>query len=213
MLKSSIIQKIFTECCIFSLLNFPTFSLPYKSGKMQTWYNAFKCFPVNQFFEKWVSFRERSIKLLLESVTCIAVTETLTCILQQKQLCPAESTTWIIAIETPSCLNTKKIVTHIFDAKTVTCINAAETSYWVIATETATCMIGTETSTNITVTESTTCIVARQPQNLHNCNRCCHLHNCYRECQLHSSNRNCHLQNWLYTETFTCRNGASQRFF
>ena len=73
MLKSSIIQKIFTECCIFSLLNFPTFSLPYKSGKMQT-YNAFKCFPVNQFFEKWVSFRERSIKLLLESVTCITET-------------------------------------------------------------------------------------------------------------------------------------------
>ena len=34
------------------------------------------------FHEKWVSVRERNIKLLLESVTYIAITETVTCILQ-----------------------------------------------------------------------------------------------------------------------------------
>ena len=49
----------------------------------------------SQFYEKWVSVRERNVKLLLESVTYIAITETVTCILQQKQLCTAESTTCI----------------------------------------------------------------------------------------------------------------------
>ena len=81
-----------------------------------------------QFYEKWVSVRERSIKLLIESVTYIAITETVTCILQEKQLCTAESTTCIVALETPTCINIIKIVTHIFDAETVTCISAAETS-------------------------------------------------------------------------------------
>ena len=33
-----------------------------------------------QFYEKWVSVRERNIKLLLETVTYIATTETVTCI-------------------------------------------------------------------------------------------------------------------------------------
>ena len=37
-----------------------------------------------QFYEKWVSVREKNIKLLLETVTYIATTET---------------DTWIIAIE------------------------------------------------------------------------------------------------------------------
>ena len=79
-----------------------------------------------QFHEKWVSVRERNIKLLLESVTYIAITETVTCISQWKQLCAAESTTCIIATETPTCINLhkyNKIVTHIFNAETVTCIN------------------------------------------------------------------------------------------
>ena len=75
-----------------------------------------------------MSLRERNIKLLLESVTYIDITETETCILQEKQLCTAESTTCIIATETPTCINTIKIVTHIFDAETVICISAAETS-------------------------------------------------------------------------------------
>ena len=34
-----------------------------------------------QFYEKWVSVRERNIKLLLETVTYIATTETVTCII------------------------------------------------------------------------------------------------------------------------------------
>ena len=33
-----------------------------------------------KFYEKWVSFRERNIKLLLETVTYITTTETVTCI-------------------------------------------------------------------------------------------------------------------------------------
>ena len=82
-------------------------------------------------------------------------------------MCTAESTTCIVATETPTCINTIKIVTHIFDAETVTCISTAETSNWIISTETITCMIATERSTNITITESTTCIVAIEPQNLH----------------------------------------------
>ena len=69
--------------------------------------------------------------------------------------------------KTLTCINTIKIVTHIFDAETVTCISAAETSNWINSTETVTCMIATERSTNITVTESITCIVATEPQNLH----------------------------------------------
>ena len=151
--------------------------------------------------------------MLLGSVAWIAVTEKVTWILQEKQFCTAESTTCIIATETSTCIHTIKIVTHIFDVETVTCISAAETSNYIITIETVTCMMATERHTNITVTESTISIVAIEPQNLNNSIRRCHLHNCCRECQLHSSNRNFHLQNWLYTKTFTCRNGASQRFF
>ena len=33
----------------------------------------------DQFYEKWVSVRGRNIKLLLETVTYIATTETVTC--------------------------------------------------------------------------------------------------------------------------------------
>ena len=33
-----------------------------------------------QFYEKWVSVRERNTQLLLETVTDIATTETITCI-------------------------------------------------------------------------------------------------------------------------------------
>ena len=32
-------------------------------------------------YEKWVSIRERNVKLLLETVTYIATTETVTCIM------------------------------------------------------------------------------------------------------------------------------------
>ena len=37
-----------------------------------------------QFYENWMSVTERNIKLLLECVTYIAITETVTCILQEK---------------------------------------------------------------------------------------------------------------------------------
>ena len=37
-----------------------------------------------QFYEKWVSFRERDIKLLLETATYIATTEIITCIIKIK---------------------------------------------------------------------------------------------------------------------------------
>ena len=122
-----------------------------------------------QFFEKWVSVRERNIKLLLETVTYITITET---------------STYMI---------TTKIVTHIFVEETIACINAAGTSNSIIST--VACTIATERSTSITVIESTICIIAMEPQDLHNWKRRCHLHNCYRRCQLHGSNRNCYLQN------------------
>ena len=37
--------------------------------------------PLNVFFEKWASVRERNLKLLLETVACIATAETVTCII------------------------------------------------------------------------------------------------------------------------------------
>ena len=43
---------------------------------MQTWYNAFHF--SGQFYEKWMSVRERNINLLLEAVTCMATAETAT---------------------------------------------------------------------------------------------------------------------------------------
>ena len=49
---------------------------------MQIWCNAFCLLMFSgQFYEKWVSVRERNIKLLLETVTYIATTETVTCII------------------------------------------------------------------------------------------------------------------------------------
>ena len=103
----------------------------------------------------------------------------------------------MIATETPACIFSVKIVTHIFDAEIFTCISVVETSNCVIATETVTFITATKRSTNISVAESTTNIITIEPQNLYNWSRRWHLHNCYRKCQLHSSNRNCHLQNWL----------------
>ena len=157
-----------------------------------------------QFTEKWVSVRERNIKLLLETATYIATTETVTCIIT------TEYTTCMIATETPTCIVSIKIVTHIFAAETFTCINAAETSNCIIATETVTCIIATKRSTNINVAESTTNIIAIEPQKLHNCNRHWHLlHNCYKVsvavptettiCRI--DYRNFHLQKWYQSQT------------
>ena len=84
--------------------------------------------PLNVFLStlRKVGVRERNIKLLLGSVTYTAITETVTCILQLEQLCTAESTTCIIATDTPTCINTIKIVIHIVDVVTATYISAAE---------------------------------------------------------------------------------------
>ena len=57
-----------------------------------------------------------------------STTETVTCILQSKQLYTAESTTYIIATETPTWINTIKIVTHIFINENVNFVSAAEMS-------------------------------------------------------------------------------------
>ena len=81
-----------------------------------------------QFYEKWVSVRERNITLPLETVTYIATTETFTCIttieivmciMHCREYCLHETPTYIISI---------KVVTHILATETFTFINAAETS-------------------------------------------------------------------------------------
>ena len=46
---------------------------------MQTCYNSFHF--SGQFYEKWMSLRERNINLLLEAVTYMAATERTTCII------------------------------------------------------------------------------------------------------------------------------------
>ena len=66
-----------------------------------------------QYYEQRVSVRERNVKLLLESVLYIAITETVTCILKDKQLCIAESTTCVVRTETPICINTINCHPHI----------------------------------------------------------------------------------------------------
>ena len=151
----------------------------HKSGEMQTWYIDFKCFAVNL---QNVGLRERNIKLLLETFTYVAITETVTCAIK------IETVMWIMHCRKCHLHNYNRdsylrsyngIFTHIFASETVTCISAAETFNCIITTETV------------------TCIIIIEAQNLHNCSRRCHLHNCYRKCQLPSSNRTCHLQNWL----------------
>ena len=89
-----------------------------------------------QFYEKRLSVRESNTKLLLETVTYIAI----------KERHP----------ETPICIITIKIVTHMFAAEIVSYICAAETSNCMTATETVTCIIVTGRSTNIPVIESNT---------------------------------------------------------
>ena len=153
-----------------------------------------------QFYEKWVSVRERNVKLLLETVTYIATTETVTrkttieivmcimhCRIYYLHDCNKNSHLY------SSVQNCQKLSE--FAAETFTCINPAETFNCIIATETVICIIPIKRFTNINVAENTTNIIAIEPQKLHNCNRRWHLRNCYRNCQLHSSNKDCHLQN------------------
>ena len=111
---------------------------------MQISYNAF-CLQIfsGQFYEKWVLDRERSIKLLLETVTYLATTV--------HNYNSRNSHAY--QAETPTCISSAKIVTDIFAAEIFICINAAETSNSIITTETFTCVIATKRSTNIIVVE------------------------------------------------------------
>ena len=139
---------------------------------MQTSYNAFCLLKFSgQFYEKWLLDRERSIKLLLETVTYLAKT-----VHNYNR-----RNNHVYHAETPTCMISVNIVTDIFAAEIFICINSAETSNCIIATETFTCVIATKRSTNIIVVESTTNVFAIEPQNLHNCNRRWHLYNCYRK--------------------------------
>ena len=133
------------------------------------------------------------MKLLLETVTYIAIKERITCIITMETLiCIMHCRKYHLRnCKTPIYIITIKIVTRVFAAETVTCTGAVKTSSCIITTETVTCIIVTERSTNIQITERTTL----KPEKW---NQCCHLRNCHGKCQLHSSNRNCHLQNWLH---------------
>ena len=167
---------------------------------MQIWYNTFCLLMFScEFYKKWVSVRERNMKLLLETVTDnYKRTSHLHNYNKNSHVHHALqkiSPAWLQ--QTPTCIISKKNCPHMFDAETFTCINAAETSNRITTAETITCVIATKRSTNIIAAESTNDIIAIGAQNLHNCNRRWHLHNCDRKCQLHTSNWNCHLQNWL----------------
>ena len=97
--------------------------------------------------EKWMSVREKNIKLLREAITYMATTGTPT-----------------------SIITTEKVMCIMHCRKyAFTCINAAETSNCIIATEIATCVIATKRSTNIIIVESATDIIVIEPQNLNNC--------------------------------------------
>ena len=102
--------------------------------------------------------RERNMKLLLETVTYIAIKESVTCITTiETVMCimHCKNTTCIITREAPICIITVIITTHIFAAETVTCLCVVEI-FNIVATDTVTCIIVTEKSANIHVTESTT---------------------------------------------------------
>ena len=124
----------------------------YWSGKMKIWYNVLCLLMLSgQFYEKWVSVRERNINLLLETVTYTATTETVTCITTiEIVMCIMHCRKYYLH-DCNMCIISIKIVTHIFAAETFTCINAAETSNCIIATKTVTCIIAIKRSTNIYV--------------------------------------------------------------
>ena len=109
---------------------------------------------------KRVSVGERNIKLFLETVVCIVITETVTPIIT------TETVLWKMHCrkyhlhKARTSKITIKIVTHIFAAETVNCISEAETSNYIIATETVTCIIATDVVTCIIAIES--CIVPRE---------------------------------------------------
>ena len=62
----------------------------------------------------------------------------------------------MIATDTPTCIISITVVTHIFAADIFTGISVAETYNCIIATETVTFITAKKRFTNISVTESTT---------------------------------------------------------
>ena len=92
-----------------------------------------------QFYEKMLSVRERNMKLLLETVTYIAIKERVTCIITMETvMCIMHCRKYHPHNCNRDCIIIIKIVIRIFAAETVTCICAAETSNCIIATETVT---------------------------------------------------------------------------
>ena len=100
-------------------------------------YNAF--YFSGQFYEKWMSVRERNINLLLEAVTYMATTETATCIITiEIVMCIMHCRKYHLhdCNRGSTCKIPIKIFTHIFAAEIFTGISGAETSNCIIATET-----------------------------------------------------------------------------
>ena len=107
-----------------------------------------------KFYEKRLSFREKNMKMLLETATYKGMKERITC---------------IITIDTVMCImHHRKYHLHNCNRdshlhnwnknchpETVTCICATETSNCITATETVTCIIVKERPTNIQITEIT----------------------------------------------------------
>ena len=65
--------KVLNDSFNWFIYNFYPQSILILEEYLQKWWNA--------NYEKWVSIRQRNIKLLLETVTYIATTETATCII------------------------------------------------------------------------------------------------------------------------------------
>ena len=120
-----------------------------------------------QFYGKWESVREKNIKLLLETVTYIARTETVTCIttIEIVIMCIIHCRKYYLhdCDRDPRLHSFNINCHHIFAAETFTYINAAEPSNCIIATETVTCIIAKKRCTNINVAESTTNIIIIEP--------------------------------------------------
>ena len=158
-------------------------------------------------YEKWVSIRERNIKLLLETIIYIAITETVTCIITiETVMCKMHCRIYHLHnCNRDSHLHNynKKFPPHICYRN----CHLHETSKPVQFFLVTLFIVGFF----IVVAYHTVANLARLGISVRcNSNRRCHLHNRYRKRQLHSSNRNYHLQNQL--PAFTCIDIASQMF-
>ena len=157
-------------------------------------------------YEKWVSIRERNIKLLFENVIYIPIIETLACISTiETVMCIMHCRKYHLhnLTETPTCIITTKSFPHIFVTETSTCMRPQNLynffSYFIYS------------RFFIAVAYHTVANLARLGISVRcNSSRRCHLHNCYRKHQFYSSNKNYHLQNRV--AAFTCIDVASQAF-